>query len=274
MGRAVARGLGRGAKYISGDRRRIVERNLLRVIGDDIAPSELSRLVDETFTSYARYYHDAFRLPAMERDVLDAGFRVDGLEHIEAAIAADGPGPILALPHLGGWEWAGMWITQVRGWGLTAVVEPLDEDVYEFFLDLRRSLGMQIVPLGPEVISALSSAAARNDVICLLSDRDLTGTGIEVEFFGERTTLPAGPAMLGLRLGCPILPTAVYFEEGSDGVHGVVRPPLDLTRTPGVRLRDEVTRVTQDLAHELELLIRAAPEQWHLMQPNWPSDRT
>jgi KDO2-lipid IV(A) lauroyltransferase len=105
-------------------------------------------------------------------------------------------------------------------------------------------------------------------VVCLLSDRDIGGKGVEVEFFGETTTLPAGPAIMALRTGCRILPTAVYFD--GDGVNGLVRPPLDATRQG--RLRDDVSRITQDLAHELEYLIRRAPEQWHLMQPNWPSD--
>jgi KDO2-lipid IV(A) lauroyltransferase len=105
----------------------------------------------------------------------------------------------------------------------------------------------------------------------LLCDRDLTGDGIEVEFFGERTTLPAGPATLALRTGAALLPTAVYFRPRG-GHHAVVLPPIPTQREG--RLRDDVARATQDLAHRFEELIRAAPEQWHLMQPNWPSDRS
>ncbi len=111
-----------------------------------------------------------------------------------------------------------------------------------------------------------------NHVVCLLADRDLQRSGPEVEFFGERTMLPAGPAMLSLRTGAPILATAVYFTRRVDGHFGIVRPPLPAERTEGARLRDDVARITQDLAHELELLIRRAPEQWHMFQPNWPSD--
>ena len=94
---------------------------------------------------------------------------------------------------------------------------------------------------------------------------------MEVEFFGERTTLPAGPAMLGLRTGAPVLPTGVYFTPRYNGHHAIVRPPLTATRLGG-GLRDDVARVTQSLARELEFLIRRAPDQWHLFQPNWPSD--
>jgi lauroyl/myristoyl acyltransferase len=106
-------------------------------------------------------------------------------------------------------------------------------------------------------------------VLALLSDRDLPGTGPEVEFFGERTTLPGGPATLALRTGAPVVPTAIYFD-GPDNRHAVLLPPLDTSRQG--KLRDDVQRVTQDLATALEVLIRRAPEQWHLLQPNWPSD--
>jgi KDO2-lipid IV(A) lauroyltransferase len=91
-----------------------------------------------------------------------------------------------------------------------------------------------------------------------------------VTFFGERTTLPAGPVTLGLRSGAPVLPTAVYFD-GPDRHRGRVEPPLELVRRG--RLGDDVAAGTQTLATALEELIAAAPEQWHLLQPNWPSDR-
>ena len=101
-----------------------------------------------------------------------------------------------------------------------------------------------------------------------LSDRDIGGGGIEVEFFGERTTLPGGPAILSMRTGAPILPTAVYFQ--GDNCHTHVGAPLDTERRG--KFREDVNRITQDLAHHLEALIERAPEQWHLMSPNWPSD--
>jgi KDO2-lipid IV(A) lauroyltransferase len=112
-------------------------------------------------------------------------------------------------------------------------------------------------------------ALNQNHLLVLLSDRDIGGGGVEVEFFGERTTLPAGPATLALRTGAPLFASAVYAEGHSR--RGVVRPALDTSRRGP--LRDDVQRVTQDLARELEGLIRLAPEQWHLLQPNWPSDR-
>jgi KDO2-lipid IV(A) lauroyltransferase len=192
----------------------------------------------------------------------------EGLGHLDDALAAGG-GAILAIPHLGGWDPGGAWFTR-RGYPLTVVVEPLEPpELFEWFVSFRESIGMEVVPLGPSAGTTVVRALKANRPVALLCDRDIQGTGVEVEFFGERTTLPSGPATLALRTGAPLLPTTVYFRN-PEGYHGVVRPPLDATRHGA--LRDDVTRITQALAYELEALIRRAPEQWHLLQPNWPSD--
>lgn len=262
--------MGRLAARIATERRAQVERNLRRV-DPSLTDAELARLVRHTFESYARYYEESFRLPGTSAEDLDAGFTHEGYEHLDAALAS-GDGAIIALPHLGGWEWSGFWLTQVRGIPVTAVVERLDPpELFEWFVGLRRSFGFEVVALGPEAGTATVRALNANHALALLCDRDLTGTGPEVEFFGERTTLPGGPATLALRTGASILPTAIYFD-GPTSRHAVVLPALDTSRQG--KLRDDVQRVTQDLAAALEVLIRRAPEQWHLLQPNWPSDRT
>jgi KDO2-lipid IV(A) lauroyltransferase len=127
---------------------------------------------------------------------------------------------------------------------------------------------MNIIPLDADAGTAVVRALRANHVVCLLCDRDIGGGGVEVEFFGEQTLLPGGPATLALRTGAPVLPVAVYFRPHDH--LGMVCPPVPAVREG--RLRDDVARVTQLLANELERLIRAAPEQWHLLQPNWPSD--
>jgi phosphatidylinositol dimannoside acyltransferase len=151
------------------------------------------------------------------------------------------------------------------------VVEPIQPpELFEWFADLRRKFGMTVIPLGPDAGPAVLKSLRNNEVLCLLSDRDITGGGIEVEFFGERTKLPAGPATLALRTGAALLPTAAYFTDRGVGHHGVIGAPMNCERHG--KLREDVQRITQELAYELETLIRRAPEQWHLLQPNWPSD--
>jgi KDO2-lipid IV(A) lauroyltransferase len=265
----ISPALGFGASFANPERRAIVERHLRRA-DPTMGDVRLRRAVQLAFDSYSRYWLESFRLPHLPRRTVDRGMTVEGFEHVEAALAG-GNGLILALPHLGGWEWAGRWLAD-RGHGLTAVVEAIEPpELFDWFKRLRNQLGMNIVGLGPDAGKEVLAALRRNDIVCLLSDRDIQRNGVEVDFFGEVTTLPPGPGTLSLRTGAPILPTAVYFTDRTDGHLGVVRPPLDTTRSDD-GLRADVTRVTQDLAIELEHLIRRSPYQWHLFQPNWPSD--
>jgi KDO2-lipid IV(A) lauroyltransferase len=268
MADGVARVGGIGAAYVSPARRAQVERNLRRVYGPEFGGVALRRAVDKTFESYARYWAESFRLPGTSPEALDAGIALEGLHHLDEALAK-GRGTLIALPHLGGWEWAGFWVAAVHKRPITVVVEALEPpEVLEWFADLRRSFGMNIVALGPDSASQIVRALKANHVVALLSDRNIGGAGVEVEFFGERTRLPGGPATLALRTGAPLIPTCVYFQ--GRGHLGRCLPPIPVEREG--TLRQDVTRITQLLAHEMETMIREAPEQWHLMQPNWPSD--
>jgi KDO2-lipid IV(A) lauroyltransferase len=249
-------------------RRRMVERHLQRLHGRRMGPLELRREVHRTFDSYARYWLESFRIPGMSPDDLDAGMTAEGVPLLDEALAG-GNGAILALPHLGGWDFGGAWLA-TRGYPVTVVVEPLEPpELFEWFADFRRTIGLEVVPLGPDAGKRILAALRRNEVVGLLCDRDIDGTGVAVELFGERTTLPGGPVTLALRTGAPVLPTAVYFE--GQGHRGVIRPPLRLARSG--RFRDDVAAGTQQLADALQELIAHAPEQWHVLQPNWPSDR-
>ena len=260
--------LGRAAPLVMRGRADMVRRHQRRV-RPDLDDAGLRRAVHGAFGSYARYWLESFRLPGTSAAVLDTDFAVEDFDLVEAGIDA-GRGVILALPHLGGWEWAGFWLTAVRGLAVSSVAEVVDPpELAEWFIDLRNRFGMEIIPLDAAAGGRSSKALAANHILCLLCDRDLSGRGIEVELFGERTTLPGGPATIALRSGAPLIPAGVFFD--GTGHRAVVRPPLDTTRHG--KLRDDVARVTQDLARELEHLIRLAPEQWHLLQPNWPSDR-
>ncbi|MEQ8719239.1 MAG: phosphatidylinositol mannoside acyltransferase [Acidimicrobiales bacterium] len=263
----AAAGVGIGAGSLAGERRIIVERHLARAYGELSGPA-LRHATRQVFLAKARYLVDGARLPTQSASQIDAHFVYDGYEHIDDALAS-GVGPILALPHVGSWEFAGAWLAKVVGHRVTAVVEALDDrETFSWMAGQRAAMGIDVVPLGPGAAAPLIRALKERSIVCLLCDRDIVGDGVEVTFFGEKTTLPAGPATLALRTGAALLPTAVY-QRGSMN-HGVVRPPIPVQREG--RLRADVTRITQLLADELEIMIRAAPEQWHIMVPNWPSD--
>jgi KDO2-lipid IV(A) lauroyltransferase len=267
---AVARSLSLAMAAGMRDRRHMIERHLQRASARPLTPLDRQRAVQQAFASYAHYWMEAFRLPTLGAARINAGLTHEGIEHIEAARAA-GKGVILATPHLGAWDFGGAWLA-LNGFPLTVVVEPLDPpELFDWFASWRTSIGLTVEPLGPAAGTHLLRVLKDGGIVALLSDRDIGGTGVEVEFFGERTTLPSGAATLALRTGAAIIPVAVYFD-GKRNHHAVVRPALPVERS-GEGFRADVTRVTQDLADALEALIRRDPTQWHLLQPNWPSDR-
>lgn len=247
-------------------KRRMLVRRHLRRVGLDSEGLDLA--VRQAFTSYAQYWADSFRLADISAEELGRHLQRDGIEHLDAGVAR-GQGVILAVPHLGSWDRGGAWLASV-GYPLTVVVEPLEPpELFDWFVDMRRAVGMTVVPLDRRAGATVLRTLRKDGIVALLSDRDLVGNGVEVEFFGERTTLPGGAATLALRTGAALLPATMYSSERGRH-HVVIRPPVEAVRTGNVA--DDVTRVTQALAHELEKLILLAPKQWHLFQPNWPSD--
>ena len=264
----ISNALGRCAYRLSSSKRVLVERNMHRTHEGQITNHELRQMTRQAFISYAKYWTDSAKMQSLTDYQIDAGFTVEGFEHIEDSWS-EGPGPILALPHLGGWEWAGRWLTCRPKFEVTVVVEPQQpKELFEFMISYRESFGMNVIPLGPNAGKEVIKAIKNNHVVCLLCDRDIEGTGVKVTFFDEETSIPAGPAMLSIRTGSKIIPVAVY--QRSESHHAIVRPPLNSERQGN--LREDVTRISQDIASSFEELILLEPEQWHLMSPNWPSD--
>jgi phosphatidylinositol dimannoside acyltransferase len=263
--RVIAKVAGVVGPRINPAKAALVRSNLRRVM--ETEPTDAD--VRATYSSYVRYWLQAFRLPIVPRDYLDHIVGSEGFEHIEAARAA-GKGIIFALPHVGNWDVVGSWLT-TRGIPLLVVAEHLHpQELHQWFEDFRSSVGMRVAVNGPGVATTLSRALHDNDAIALLCDRDVDGSGGRYEFFGEETQLPKGPALLALRTGATLLPVACY--ETPAGFVAWVDQPVPVERTDA-RLSDDVDRVTNDLTRRIEALIRREPTQWHLFQPNWPSDR-
>ncbi|MEX0664203.1 MAG: phosphatidylinositol mannoside acyltransferase, partial [Acidimicrobiia bacterium] len=267
LGLRIARGISRGMTAIFSKRRLQVERNLRRATRGALSEGELHRATSRLFSNYGQYWYELFRLRREHRS-LEADTDSEGYEHIAEPQAA-GRGVILALPHLGNWDAAGAWLAG-RGHRLTVVAEPLEPpELFTWFATERRELGMDVVPLGPGAAGALLRALADGGIAALVCDRDLTGDGVEVELFGEPTTMPGGPAVLAFRSGAPIVPVGIYFRPAARRFVRILAPVPTERRGS---LRDDVQRVTQDLARCFEGLIAAAPDHWLMMQPVWPSD--
>jgi len=251
------------------------ERHMRRILASECSdgvepdPALVRRWSKRTFAAYGRYWADGARLPYVDESEVRAYWRLEsGSEHLPDAMAK-GRGAVVALPHVGSWEWGGYWLG-LEGMPMTAVVERLEpEELFDWFVEQRAAMGLTAVPIGEGSSVALIRALKENRLAGLVSDRDLTGNGVEVDFFGERTTVPAGAATLALRTGAPLVPVVVYSGPGTWHT-GVIHPPIDTTRRGS--LREDIARVTQELVTVFEVDIRRRPEQWHLYQANWPSD--
>lgn len=255
---------------VGGRRRAMVARHARRI---GVTEPDVRSHVASTFRAYGRYWAEALWLRPSNRQIVERGITHEGLDLVERA-RDEGSGMIYVLPHIGNWEFAGP-LAESIGVQVVAVAENLaNRRIRDWFVELRGRLGIEVVLAtgGRQVMRDLDHAIDRKAAVALLSDRDLSGRGIEVEFFGEHTTLPAGPATLAIRTGAPIFPVAAYFRPDG-GHHIVIRPPVPVDPDPDDRAA-EIRAVTQRIARELETLVEAAPEQWHLLQPNWPSDRS
>ncbi len=245
--------------------------NLRHALGSPSVPvpaALLEEFVDRGFRGYGQYWAEGAKLPALKRSTITERFVIaEGYEHLQAG-KARGQGIIIALPHIGSWEWGGSYLDSL-GLTMTAVAEELEPpELFTWFTKKRESIGIRIEPLNDHAGAVLLSTLRQGGVVGLLCDRDIQGNGIEVEFFSERVTMPGGPATLALRTGATLVAAACYSGPGRDH-HAVVSPPIDITRS--ARLREDVLRVTQDVTRELEHLIRRAPEQWHVLQPRFAS---
>lgn len=260
--RHAGRWAGRLGYRRAGERRRMADLHMERVGGATGV---------ELFEGYGRYWGELLWLSDRRAAEVQRHITHEGLEHVLAARDA-GTGMIYALPHIGNWEVAGLLAQQI-GVTVVAVAEDLpDNDVTKWFIDKRRALALdiEIADGNPDLLGKLRSRLARGHAVALLCDRDVTGSGIDVEFFGEPASIPSGPALLAIRSGAPILPVAAYFRRGR-GHHIVIGPPIAVPEKG--RLASRVQATTEAIAGALEELIKRAPAQWHVVQPLWPSDR-
>lgn len=243
-----------------------LRRNLARVIGTRPAdvPDSLMRAA---LASYARYWKEAFRLPSM--DLPAVANRLNevfvGAEYFSAAQAA-GRGAVMALPHSGNWDMAGVWLAQNYGTFTTVAERLKPESLYDRFIEFRESLGFEVLPASGGARPPMEVLAERlrdNRFVCLMADRDLSRSGVPVEFFGEPTRLPAGPAKLALETGSPLHPAHIYY----DGDDCVVTIGDAIDTASG-----DVGIITQTLADRFAVNIAAHPQDWHMLQPLWLAD--
>jgi KDO2-lipid IV(A) lauroyltransferase len=265
LGRWIFRWIGRLAFATMPGVRATVTTNQARVLGLEPGSDLARAAAREAFDLYARYWYDTFHLRALSQAEVNKRTQMVGIERIDRALEG-GRGCICVLPHMGNWDVAGHWLA-VNGYRIVSVAEELrPRRLFELFLRHREELGMKILPLSAgHVGQQLADLLAKNWIVALVSDRDMSGRGVDVEMFGASRRLPAGPALLSLSTGAPLLVCPVYSTD--EGWLIQIGRPLEAPRT-GVT-RDDVAALTAVLAAEFERAIAARPVDWHMFQPAW-----
>ena len=246
--------------------RATVASNQARVLGAARGDERVELATREAFDLYARFWYDAFRIRSMPLGEFNGRTTVVNGENVDRALES-GRGVVCALPHMGNWDVAGHWFG-ANGYRIAAVAEELRPPrLYELFLRHREELGMKIVGLTKDghVGQQLKQLLSENWMVALVADRDLSRRGIEVEMFGARRRVPAGPALLSLSAGAPLLVCPVYTRP--DGWEVRIGEPLELERT-GV-MRQDVQALSRLMAERFERAIAAEPTDWHMFQPAW-----
>ncbi|WP_049572742.1 phosphatidylinositol mannoside acyltransferase [Nonomuraea sp. SBT364] len=249
---------------------RRLESNLARVTGLAPGSPELRELTRAGMRSYFRYFHEIFRLPSMSAEEIVRRSHTVGAEHVHDTVAA-GRGVVLALPHMGNWDQAGAWLVAV-GHPFTTVAERLrPESLFRRYVRFREGLGMEVLPLtggDGHNFGTLATRVRKGGVVCLPAERDLTKSGVEVEFFGATTKMPAGPPLLAVQTGAALLPAILSFE-GDDWrihIHEEIPVPAEGGR------KEKVAAVAQSLAEVFEKGIAEHPADWHMLQRLWLED--
>lgn len=252
-----------------------LEANLARVLraakGGDVSAGDVRELARQGMRSYLRYWLEVFRLPMIPGEEILGRMCCVGEEETAFRHMAAGRGVIFALPHMGNWDHAGAWIV-LRGAGrFTTVAERLHpESLYDMFVDFRESLGMEVLPHsgGPSRFGVLAQRLRAGGLVCLLCDRDVSGSGTEVEFFGEPARMMGGPAALAIRTKAALMPVTLWYDGPYWCAHIHEEIPVPLSGTAD----EKITSMTQQMARIFEDAIARHPQDWHMLQRVFAAD--
>ena len=228
-----------------------------------MSSSDLEDLTRRAMRSNMRYWVDTFRFPDWSIQRVRETVDVTNEHLLMDAIAAK-TGVIVSLPHAGNWDHAGAYFC-ANGVHLVTVAERLKpEKLFLKFLKYRQDMGMEVLPLNGETIGVLATRLREGHLVALVADRDLSKSGIEVQFFDGPTRMPAGPAVLALQTQAPLITAFVSYTP--TGIHvdfkNVVIPSQG-------EQRDRVKEIVSMTAKHFEEGIRENPQDWHMLQRIW-----
>ena len=230
----------------------------------ELNSNELEELVRDGMRSYLRYWCDTFRLPSWSTEATMKNVLVENEELLRRPLE-EGRGVIVSLPHAGNWDHAGAYFC-ASGAPLVTVAEHLKpEKLFRKFLAYRHSIGMEVLDANARSLATLSQRLRANRLIALVADRDLSRTGVEVDFLGGPSRMPVGPALLSLQTGAPLITAFVKYEE--NGIRIIFEGEIAVPAT-GTQ-QEKIAVMTQECANRFARLIKAHTEDWHMLQRIW-----
>lgn len=266
LGYSVAARLGRLFYQLSPGARANVRDNVRHVLGEGASAAEVEKVTRETFRYIALNYYDLFRVPTLSPAQIERDVKVEGWQNVEAALAA-GRGLTMVSAHFGNIEIV-LHILLFRGIPVTIPVEHVQpEALFQYICRLRTSKGLRLIPIDGPLLE-LFRALRRGEIVGLAADRDITQSGVMVDFFGAPARLPDGHVQLALRTGAPIV---MGFSQRLPDNTFIARfePPLQLENT-GDHERDARAGLEKVIAI-MERYIARHPEQWTITVPIWQS---
>ncbi len=237
--------------------------NYLR-IHPELDSADLEKMVRDGMRSYLRYWCDTFRFPNWSNEQIISSVVVENEEFLREPMR-NGRGCIVSLPHAGNWDHAGAYFC-ATGIPLTTVAEHLDpEKLFRKFLDYRQQIGMEVLDLDSRVIATLAQRLRAGKLVALVADRDLSKSGVAVTFNGGPARMPAGPAILSIQTGAPLITAFVKYEES--GIRIIFDAEIEIPNS-GTQT-EKVAHMTQICADRFALRIEQNTSDWHMLQRIW-----
>jgi lauroyl/myristoyl acyltransferase len=254
LGRSLAKRKGKSVNRLRS--------NLTRV-KSEYTSQQMDTLMQASMKSYMRYWCDTFRFPDWSKERVMQTVEVHD-EHLLMDAIAVGTGVIVALPHAGNWDHAGAYFCG-KGVKLATVAERLKPELlFRKFVAHREAMGMEVLALDSRSIAILAKRLREGGLVALVADRDLSQTGVSVDFFGGIARMPAGPAVLAINTGAPLLTAYVSYTD--KGIH-IYFDLIEVSQT-GTQ-PERVQETVQHCADNFARGIAEHPEDWHMLQRIW-----
>jgi KDO2-lipid IV(A) lauroyltransferase len=262
----IAHAFGDGAYLFRHDARKAVIANMRQVMGPEASNREVRAMAREVFRNASRYYADMLYLPRLDVDTfLREQLDLSGLEHLAAAREA-GRGVVMVSAHYGNPEMAAQGLA-AAGFPIFSITEPLvPKQLSDFTHWLRSQHGHDFQTLGFGAIKEAIKRLRSGGIVAILLDRDVTGTGEPMQFFGAETRIPLGAVELAMRTGADLMPSWASRIDGFR-FHATIGPPMELVQTGDFEA--DLRTNAQRLLTLFEVQLRADPTQWAVLESIW-----